>query len=75
MIHLAVVLFREGEFDAAAKEWRWVLEASRARSVALPEPVHLNLARGEVDATGWQSPPRMPDDLRTGRELDRDRDI
>jgi hypothetical protein len=39
------------------------------------ERVHLNLARGEVDATGWQSPPRMPDDLRTGRELDRDRDI
>jgi hypothetical protein len=39
------------------------------------ERVHLNLARGEVDATGWQEPPRMPDDLRTGRERERDREI
>jgi tetratricopeptide (TPR) repeat protein len=43
--HLAVVLFRRGEFEAAAREWRWLLETSRARSVELPEPVHLNLAR------------------------------
>jgi hypothetical protein len=39
------------------------------------ERVHLNLARGEVDATGWQEPPRIPDDLRTGREPDREREI
>lgn len=39
------------------------------------ETVHLNLAHGEVDATGWREPPRMPDDLRTGKEPDADRDI
>ena len=43
--HLAVVLFRQAEFDAAAQAWRWVLETSLARSIELPEPVHLNLAR------------------------------
>jgi hypothetical protein len=39
------------------------------------ERVHLNLARGEVDATGWQEPPRMPDGLRTEPEQERDREI
>jgi hypothetical protein len=37
--------------------------------------VHLNLAHGEVDATGWRSPPRTSDELRTTREPDADREI
>ncbi|HVS09810.1 MAG TPA: tetratricopeptide repeat protein [Planctomycetota bacterium] len=57
--HLAVVLFRRGEFDAAAHEWRWLLETSRARSVELPEPVHLNLARALRNA-GRLSDAREP---------------
>lgn len=43
--HLAVVLFKQGDHAAAAGRWQRVLELSRARGVALPEPVHLNLAR------------------------------
>ena len=39
------------------------------------ERVHLNLAHGEVDVTGWQSPPRLPDELRIDAERDADRDI
>jgi hypothetical protein len=39
------------------------------------EKVHLNLAHGEIDATGWQQPPRSPDDLHTAREREADRDI
>jgi hypothetical protein len=39
------------------------------------ETVHLNLAHGEIDATGWQQPPRLSDDLRTTDERDVDRDI
>ena len=39
------------------------------------DTVHLNLARGEVDGTGWQQPPRTSDDLRAGVERDADRDI
>ncbi len=39
------------------------------------ETVHLNLARGQIDATGWQQPPRMSDDLQTSPEPDIDRDI
>lgn len=39
------------------------------------ETVHLNLAHGEVDATGWQQPPRSPDDLLTEPERDADREI
>jgi len=37
--------------------------------------VHLNLAHGEIDANGWQQPPRLPDDLHTGPERDTDREI
>jgi hypothetical protein len=37
--------------------------------------VYLNLAQGEVDATGWQQPPRVPDDLRAAPERDVDREI
>lgn len=39
------------------------------------ETVHLNLAQGEVDATGWQSPPRTSDELHAARERDADREI
>ena len=39
------------------------------------ETVHLNLSHGEVDATGWQQPPRLPDELHTGLERDVDREI
>ena len=39
------------------------------------ETVHLNLAEREIDATGWQQPPRTSDDLRVTPERDADRDI
>ena len=48
-----------------------------ASAIANVEPgrVHLNLARGEVDAMDWQQPPRSPDDLRTSPERDVEREI
>ena len=39
------------------------------------ETVHLKFAHGEVDTTGWQSPPRTSDELHTTRERDADREI
>ena len=39
------------------------------------ERVHLNLAHPEIDAMGWQHPPRSPDGLQTTREADAKRDI
>ena len=39
------------------------------------ERVHLNLARGEVDVTGWGSPPRTSDELHPTVERDVDREI
>jgi hypothetical protein len=39
------------------------------------ETVHLNLASGEIDATGWQQRPRTSDELRNAAERDVDRDI
>ena len=39
------------------------------------EKVHLNLAGRDIDATGWQQPPRTSDALRTDREPDAERDI
>lgn len=39
------------------------------------EAVHLNLAHGEVDAMGWQEPPRTSDPLRTTPEREADREI
>jgi len=39
------------------------------------DQVHLNLAHGEIDSTGWQQRPRLPDDLHTGPERDVDREI
>lgn len=40
-----------------------------------PGTVHLNLAQGEIDATGWQQPPRSSDELHTGPDRDADREI
>jgi hypothetical protein len=37
--------------------------------------VHLNVASGEVDAMGWEQPPRIPDALRTAPEREADREI
>jgi hypothetical protein len=48
--------------------------ASAIANVA-PGTVHLKFAQGEVDSTGWQSPPRTSDELHTGVEPDADRDI
>lgn len=39
------------------------------------DTVHLNVAHRQVDATGWQQPPRTSDALRTADERDADRDI
>ena len=39
------------------------------------ESVHLNVADAEVDAMGWQQPPRTSDELRTTPEREGDRDI
>lgn len=39
------------------------------------ETIHLNLAEREIDATGWQQPPRTSDELRTAQERHADRDI
>lgn len=39
------------------------------------DTVHLNLARGEVDGTGWAQPPRSSDELHTGSEPQGDRDV
>ncbi len=43
--HLAAVCFRKQDYQQAAERWTKVLELARARSVSLPEPVELNLAR------------------------------
>jgi len=39
------------------------------------ETVHLNLAQGEIDASGWRQPPRSPDELQTASERDANREI
>lgn len=39
------------------------------------EAVHLNVANGEVDAMGWQQPPRTPDTLRTTPEGETEREV
>jgi Tfp pilus assembly protein PilF len=43
--HLAVVLFKQNEFSAAAEHWTRVLQLARELKIPLPEPTHLNLAR------------------------------
>lgn len=39
------------------------------------ETVHLTVANREVDAMGWNQPPRTSDELQIGPERDVDRDI
>lgn len=39
------------------------------------ESVYLNVASGEVDAMGWQQPPRTSDALRSAPEREGDREI
>jgi len=39
------------------------------------ETVYLNLAQGEIDATGWGQPPRSSDELQTASERDAHREI
>ncbi len=39
------------------------------------EVVHLNLAKGEADAMGWEQPPRDQDALETSPEADLHRHI
>ncbi len=39
------------------------------------ETVYLNLAQGEIDATGWGKPPRSSDELQTASERDANREI
>jgi hypothetical protein len=48
---------------------------SSAISMVAHESVHLNVASGEVDAMGWEQPPRIPDALRTAPEREADREI
>jgi tetratricopeptide (TPR) repeat protein len=44
---LAVVLFKESDYAGAIALWRVVLETAQKEDLALPEPVHLNLARAQ----------------------------
>ncbi len=44
---LAVVLFKENDYTGAIALWRVVLETAQKEDLALPEPVHLNLARAQ----------------------------
>lgn len=39
------------------------------------ETVYLNLAHGQIDATGWGQPPRSSDELQTAFERDANREI
>jgi len=39
------------------------------------ETVYLNLAQGEIDATGWSKRPRSSDELKTAAERDANREI
>jgi hypothetical protein len=55
--------------------WSSIYVPSSAIGNVERETVYLNLAHREIDATGWQQPPRLPDDLRTAPERDVDREI
>lgn len=46
--HLGVVLFRQGEYEGAVEQWRWVLEVAQKEGLDLPQPVHVNLAKALV---------------------------
>jgi hypothetical protein len=53
--HLAVVLFKKRNYAEAAHLWQSVIATARAEKIDLPEPVHLNLAKAQVqvgDRTG-----------------------
>lgn len=39
------------------------------------ETVQLNLAHDEVEAMGWEQPPRSPDQLQTAPQSDAEREI
>jgi len=39
------------------------------------DTVYLNLAQGQIDATGWGKPPRSSDELQTASERDANREI
>lgn len=39
------------------------------------ETVYLNLAQGQIDATGWTQRPRSSDELQTAPERDANREI
>lgn len=39
------------------------------------QAVHLNVAKGEIDAMGWRQPPRTSDELHPARQRDVDREI
>jgi tetratricopeptide (TPR) repeat protein len=46
--HLAIVLFKKQRYADAAKLWQRVLATARDEKLELPEPVHLNLAKAQV---------------------------
>ncbi len=43
--HLGVLRYKSADLEGAAEAWSKALEFAYARSLALPEPMHLNLAR------------------------------
>lgn len=43
--HLGVVRFQLEDYAGAARAWKKLLQKARKAAVALPDPVHLNLAR------------------------------
>jgi tetratricopeptide (TPR) repeat protein len=43
--HLGLVRFRLEDYAGAVELWQGVLDGAEERAIALPEPVHLNLAR------------------------------
>ena len=46
--HLAIVLFKTQRYADAAKLWQRVIATARDEKLDLPEPVHLNLAKAQV---------------------------
>jgi tetratricopeptide (TPR) repeat protein len=46
--HLATVLFKKQRWSDAAKLWQRVIATARDEKLELPEPVHLNLAKAQV---------------------------
>lgn len=46
--HLAIVLFKKRQFGDSVRLWQRVIATARAEKIALPEPVHLNLAKAQL---------------------------